>query len=62
MGGHHPHQQVSERSHSTHAHALALQVTNAADAFPAEQFVAADMDAREQRDRFAGIDRRDIIY
>src|SRR6516164_6617261 len=59
MRGHHGHEQVPGRSESLHAHALALEVGNAADAVLAEQFEAADMNASQHRDRFAGVERRD---
>jgi len=57
MGSHHCHEQGPGRSHGTHAHALTLQVGDVSDTFSAEQLVTADMDASQQRDRIAGVDR-----
>jgi hypothetical protein len=62
MSGQHGHEQGPSRSHSSDTHTLAPQVGDAADTLPAEQFVAADMDASQQRDRIASVDRRNIIY
>ena len=42
-----------------HAHVLALEIRDAADAFSGKQFEAADVHAGQDRDRFAGIDRND---
>jgi hypothetical protein len=61
MGRHHRHEHIIGRPQSLHADALALQVGDAADAFAAEQFVTADHHSGQQHDRFAGVDRRDVI-
>jgi hypothetical protein len=42
-----------------HTHGLALEVRNAADAFPGKQFEAPDVFAGQDRDRFGGINRDD---
>src|SRR5262249_14892258 len=42
-----------------HANGLASEVRDAADTFLAEQLEAADMDAADDRDLLAGIDRND---
>ena len=44
-----------------HADALAFEVSDAVDALSREEFEAADVDAGEQDNRFAGIDCRDPI-
>ena len=60
--GHRRNKQISGRAQSLHADTLALQFGDVADAFPAEQFIATDMDASQQRNRVAGVDRSNVIY
>jgi hypothetical protein len=62
MGGHHGHQQTSGRSQTPYAHTLALEVGDRTDTFRAEQFVATDKNASDQRDLSARVNRRNVIY
>jgi hypothetical protein len=61
MGGHGADEQVPGRAQALHADSLALQIRDAPDAIPREQFEAADMQAADDRDRHAGIDRHEIL-
>ncbi len=44
-----------------HADGLSLQISDAVDALVAEQYVAADMDAGQQRQRFSLIEADDEV-
>ena len=57
MRGHGRQEDVRGRAQVRHAHGLALEVGDAADAFGREQLEAADVHAGDDRDLFAGLDR-----
>ena len=57
--GHDTYQHVRGRSERLHANAFVLQVGNSADRIPRKQLLTTDMHAGQNRQRFAGIDRRD---
>src|SRR5207237_3751861 len=57
MRGHDGHEGRMGRPQTFDADTLSLQFGYGADALAAEQFEAADMDAGEHDDRYAGIDR-----
>jgi len=61
MGGRGGQKDVCAPAQGLNADALFFQITDAVDAFPREQFEAADVDAGQQDDRFAGIDCRDPV-
>jgi hypothetical protein len=56
MRRHQGYQHVRGRPPVLHADAPAFEVRDGADAFLREQFEAADMDARQHRERCSGID------
>src|SRR5713226_2477808 len=59
MRSHAAYENMLARAQGLHAHGLALEVRNAADAFSRKHFETADVLACHDRDRFAGIDRYD---
>jgi hypothetical protein len=63
LGSHqHDGQQLMRgRPEALHPNALALQVADAADVVTGEQFETPDMDAGQQRERYAVIDRLDEV-
>jgi hypothetical protein len=61
MGGRGGQKNVCAPAQGLHADAFAFEVTDAVDAFSREQFEAADVDAGQQDDRFAGIECGDPI-
>jgi len=61
MGGYGGQEHVWARAQALHADVFAFEVGDAADAFPREQFEAADVNAGQQDDRFTGVDCGDEI-
>ncbi len=61
MRGHDGHERRMGRPQTFDADALSLQLSDAAHALIPEQFEAADMDAGEHDDRYAGVDCLDVI-
>src|SRR5438105_1773661 len=61
LGGDQGQQHVRGRPQGLHSDALGLQVGDPANTLVPEQFDTADMDASEQRNRLAGLDRLDEL-
>ena len=61
MGGYGGQEHVRARTQALHADVFAFEVGDAADAFPREQFEAADVNSGQQDDRFTGVDCGDEI-
>jgi hypothetical protein len=61
MGGGGCQEYVSAIAQGRDADAPAFQIADTVDAFSSKQFETADVNARQQDDRFAGIDRGDPV-